>query len=119
MRFDPWKERTAELSLVPWTGAPRSPGFSAKLDGVGELHAAFLTESRTRRCWMGPRTENPGRPSVRGLKGMGEALLLFLGDRAKEKSNGKEPFSAHVRWGERGAPVQELGLNPVDQQLVH
>jgi hypothetical protein len=27
----------------------RSPGFPVELGGVGALHAAFLTESRTRR----------------------------------------------------------------------
>ena len=36
-----------------WTGAPRSPEFPVKLGGVGALHAAFLTESRTRGCVQG------------------------------------------------------------------
>ena len=31
-----------------------------KLDGVDELHAAFLNESRTRGRFLGPRTGNPG-----------------------------------------------------------
>ena len=30
------------------TGAPCSPGFPVEFGGAGELHAAFLTESRTR-----------------------------------------------------------------------
>jgi hypothetical protein len=29
----------------------RSPGFPVEIGGVIELHAAFLTESRTRGCW--------------------------------------------------------------------
>jgi hypothetical protein len=29
----------------------RSPGFPVELLGVGKLHAAFLTESRTRGRW--------------------------------------------------------------------
>jgi hypothetical protein len=49
-----------------------SPGFPVDLVGVGELHAAFLNESRTRGRWWRPVAGNPGRPS----------------------------FSAHVRWGE-------------------
>jgi hypothetical protein len=28
-----------------------SPGFPVEFGGVGELHAAFLTESRTRSRW--------------------------------------------------------------------
>jgi hypothetical protein len=31
-----------------------------KFGGVDELHAAFLNESRTRGCWLVPRTGNPG-----------------------------------------------------------
>jgi hypothetical protein len=31
-----------------------------KFVGVGELHAAFLDESRTRSCCLVPRTGNPG-----------------------------------------------------------
>jgi hypothetical protein len=54
-----------------------SPRFPVYLVGVGEPHAAFLNESRTRGRWWRPVAGNPGRPS----------------------------FSAHVRLGERGAPV--------------
>jgi hypothetical protein len=32
-------------------------GFPVELSGVGELHAAFLNESRTRGCWWGPVQE--------------------------------------------------------------
>jgi hypothetical protein len=38
-----------------------SPGFPVKVGGVDELHAAFRKESRTRGCWIEPRTGNPGQ----------------------------------------------------------
>jgi hypothetical protein len=60
------------------SGRRASPGFPVDLFGVGELHAAFLNESRTRGRWWCPVAGNPGRPS----------------------------FSSHVRLGERGAPVR-------------
>ena len=34
-------------------------GFPVELSGVGELHAAFLNESRTRGCWWRPVAGNP------------------------------------------------------------
>jgi hypothetical protein len=40
-----------------------------ELDGVGELHAAFLNESRTRRCWWHPVE----KIRIRGPKTTGEA----------------------------------------------
>ena len=48
--------RMSERGPLPWTGAPcspwRTPGFPVEFPGVDELHAAFLTESRTRiRRW--------------------------------------------------------------------
>jgi hypothetical protein len=51
-----------------------------KLGGVGELHAAFLAESRTHCSWIGQRTGNSGRTSVRGSGKPGEAhpLLCFF-----------------------------------------
>src|ERR1700733_11206015 len=58
-----------------------SPGFPAEQGGVGELHAAFLTESRTPQLWMEPRTGNPGsgfrlRPILQCLH-IGEAVGLL------------------------------------------
>jgi hypothetical protein len=58
------------------------PGFPIDSVGVGELHAAFLNESRTRGRWWRPVAGNPGRPS----------------------------FSAQVCLGEPGAPVLLLQL---------
>jgi hypothetical protein len=40
-------------------GAPY-PGFPVKFRGFGQLHAAFLNESRTRGRLLGPRTGNQG-----------------------------------------------------------
>jgi hypothetical protein len=41
-----------------------SPGFPVKVGGVDELHAAFRKESRTRGCWIEPRTGNPGQGNI-------------------------------------------------------
>jgi len=50
-------------------------GFPVDLAGVGELHAAFLNESRTRGCWWRPVQEI----RIRGRKRRGEAPpLLFV-----------------------------------------
>ena len=38
----------------------RYPGFPVQLSGVGELHAAFFTESRIRRLWRYRDLGNPG-----------------------------------------------------------
>jgi hypothetical protein len=38
----------------------RYPGFPLEVGGVGELHAAFLTESRTRGWWQVPRGRKSG-----------------------------------------------------------
>ena len=39
---------------------PGSRGFPVEFGGVGEVHAAFLNESRTRGRCLVPRTGNPG-----------------------------------------------------------
>ena len=51
------------------TFAKAYSGFPVELPGVGELHAAFLNESRTRGCWWGLVQEI----RIRGTKTMGEA----------------------------------------------
>jgi hypothetical protein len=87
-------------------------GFPVELVGVGELHAAFLTESRTRSRRLGPRAGNPGRTSVHGLNRTGKALPKLSLQRShrerSSKSIRKRSYPAHVRWGEHGAPVQGL-----------
>jgi hypothetical protein len=42
----------------------RYPGFPVELVGVGELHATFLTESRTRGRWLTPHSRKFGYASV-------------------------------------------------------
>jgi hypothetical protein len=61
-----------------------SPGFPVEIDGVGELHPAFLNESRTRGRWWRPMAGNPGRP-------------VFFGPRT--------PTAHRGGLGERGASV--------------
>src|ERR1700733_1495195 len=42
----------------------RSPGFPVEVGGVGELHAAFPAESRTRGRWELPRSRKSGYAPV-------------------------------------------------------
>src|ERR1700736_4047979 len=56
------------------TFAQAYSGFPVELPGAGDLHAAFLNESRTRRCWW--RLVQEIR--IRGPKTMGAALQLLL-----------------------------------------
>jgi hypothetical protein len=57
--------------------APAYSGFPVDLAGAGELHAAFLNESRTRGYWWRPVQEI----RIHGPKKMGAALRsLFLSD---------------------------------------
>ena len=51
------------------TFAKAYSGFPVELAGVGELHAAFLNESRTGGCWWSPVQEI----RIRGTKTMGAA----------------------------------------------
>jgi hypothetical protein len=99
------------------TGAPRSPqrtpGFPVELPGVDELHAAFLNESRTRiRRWRpvqeirdhGPKTDfsNAFTPLHEDSCPWPVSFAHVT-----EALEGLRPsFSAHVRFGEHGAPVQ-------------
>jgi hypothetical protein len=66
-------------------GAP--PGFPVGLGGIAELHAAFLTESRTREHGWRRVQEIRVAPS----------------------------FSSHVRQGERGAPSVTRPSSVVDR----
>ena len=47
-----WTEKKQQVPPL------RYPGFPVELGGVGELHAAFLTESRTRAHGWGRAVEN-------------------------------------------------------------
>ncbi len=68
-----------------------SPGFPVELGGVGELHAAFLTESRTRSHGVEPRTGNPGRLGVHGPK---DGISPF--NRSNSRANGIGPSESLV-----------------------
>jgi hypothetical protein len=57
-------------------GAPH-PRIPVGLDGVGELHAAFLNESRTSGRRLGPRTGNPGH-LARFSRDVGYREPLFM-----------------------------------------
>jgi hypothetical protein len=48
-----------------------SPGFPVELAGVDELHAAFLTESRTRE-------QRAGKPEYAGARGTRPSLVTLL-----------------------------------------
>ncbi len=62
-----------EIGRVP-TFAKAYSGFPVELSGVGELHAAFLNESRTRGGWWGLVQEI----RIRGPKMMGAAQRPLL-----------------------------------------
>jgi hypothetical protein len=65
-------QRRRKLDGCP-TFATAYSGFPVGLAGVGELHAAFLNESRTRRCWWRPVQEI----RIRGPKTVGVAHRTF------------------------------------------
>jgi hypothetical protein len=54
-----------------------SPGFPVKLSELACLHAAFLTESRTRCRRMDTRTGNPGQAPPLGLSGRNKCGSLI------------------------------------------
>jgi hypothetical protein len=56
----------------------RSPGFPVEVGGVGELHAAFPAESRTRGCWGVPRSRKSGYAPV-GMTNWRAATHLGMG----------------------------------------
>jgi hypothetical protein len=68
--------------------APAYSGFPVELAGVGELHAAFLNESRTRCCWWRPVQEI----RIHGPKTTGEALrTLFTEIQKTASANPQSP----------------------------
>jgi len=55
------------------TVAPlRDPGFPVEVGGVGELHAAFFTESRTRGHVQRGMAGNPGALRSHGKPGQAD-----------------------------------------------
>jgi hypothetical protein len=82
-------------------GCPTFPRISCEVQWNYELHAAFLTESRTSGCQIAPRTGNTGRTVRWPIMTCSNAFPKRV-----EAVDGLRPsFSAHVRWCERGAPV--------------
>jgi hypothetical protein len=93
-------------------------GFPVGLAGVGELHAAFLNESRTRGCWWrpvqeirihGPKTDfsNAFTPCTRIL-----ALRRSLFARVAEALEGAAPrlFRPMYARANMGHPSREAGF---------
>jgi hypothetical protein len=64
----------------------RYPGFPVELNGVGELHAAFLTESRTRGRWLVPRSRKFGYAPV-GMTNLRAMTHLGMGGGGWTDSN--------------------------------
>jgi hypothetical protein len=72
--------------------APAYSGFPVEIAGVGELHAAFLNESRTRGCWWCPVREI----RVHGLK---RAMLAVLVSAPGKDRGG--PAKCGLQWLKR------------------
>jgi len=72
LSFSEQTNRAPRIACAPGS----SPGFPVELVGVGELHAAFLTESRTRSRGMAPLTGNPGRSTELNITGVDCSYLV-------------------------------------------
>jgi hypothetical protein len=68
----------------------RYPGFPVELGGVGELHAAFPTESRTRGGWWVPRNRKSRCASV-GMTKWRVALHLGSGGEGWTEHSSNQP----------------------------
>jgi hypothetical protein len=80
------------FDLIQSTFAPAYSGFPVELSGVGALHAAFLNESRTRRCWWSPVQ----KIRIRGPKMMGAAHRTLPPHRLADSYQYKTDFVS--RW---------------------
>jgi hypothetical protein len=69
IRIQPIRQAKKRGDGLQNRGTGRSPGSPVEHGSVGELHAAFLTESRTRSRGMAPRTGDtgPGEASLNGV----------------------------------------------------
>jgi hypothetical protein len=63
------KQYLREKQTKPKISPLRNPGFPVDIGGVGELHAAFLTESRTRCRFQCSVAGNPGTLRSHGTPG--------------------------------------------------
>jgi len=88
-------------SKILCTGAPCSPGFPVELGDAGELHAAFLTESRTREPGLRSVQEIRVAAAYMGRKRRGAAPSYASAKRENPVTPGVKAFekslSAHVR----------------------
>jgi hypothetical protein len=71
-RIPRFHERSAALQIPRL----RSPGFPVEIGGVGELHAPFLTERRTRNRVQRSVAGNPGRDDKKERAVARRGLLL-------------------------------------------
>jgi hypothetical protein len=87
------EQTTRPASLDGCPSLERTPGFPVEFPGVGELHAAFLNESRTRIRWWSPVQEI----RVHGPKKTGAATSNASATRAKQTTaKSKNPLA----WSE-------------------
>src|ERR1700689_3921653 len=72
-----WSQRSLRENREEKPQVPplRYPGSSVEVGGVGELHAAFFTESRTRGRWCGQRSRKSGCAPAGMTKGRVVALI--------------------------------------------
>ena len=84
------------LTLPQTMGAP-SPRFPVGIGGINELHAAFLTESRTRNAGWGRAVGNPGslNPFFGFKGGIRECLIEIRGSHPSQKTR-RTPDSCHA-----------------------
>jgi len=98
--------------------APAYSGFPVELAGVGELHAAFLNESRTLGCWWrpvqeirihGPKTDfSNALTRCTGMIALGRSLFALIA----EALEGAAPhlFRPMYAGANMGHPSREQGF---------
>ena len=98
-------------------GCPRFPGFPVEFGGVDGLHAAFLTESRTRGPVWCCVTGNPGTPE-RTWAEKDMFRMLFLGPaRDLLAIEQKQLWASPVFFGP-GTPWRTWGTRPIPSTLL-
>jgi hypothetical protein len=75
------------------------PGFPVELGGVGKLHAAFLTESRTRGRWRAQRNRKSGFAPV-GMTNLRVAAHLGSGGGGGTEPNNEVPTPTKKLFGQ-------------------
>jgi hypothetical protein len=85
----------------------RYPGFPVDIGGLGELHAAFLNESRTRGRWGVLRSRKSGFAPV------GMTNLFEIDDLARYRSIAKELLSQPKRRNKTPATKLKVEQQPL------